>query len=511
MSPDKAFLIILDGYGISADPGASAISKAYKPVLDSLFNQWPHATLHADGEYVGLPPGQFGNSEVGHLNIGAGRIVWQELSRIDRAIKDHTFFENDVLLQSLERASKQGTLHVMGLLSDGGVHSHIEHLKAIITLAKQQGITRLCLHAFMDGRDTSPTSGVSYLEEIQTEMKRTGLGELSTVVGRYYAMDRDHRWERTELAYRALTLSIDAHPSDFITTDDFVTTVKGQYEKGITDEFLPPILPVTPQNSRIHKGDSVLFFNIRGDRTRQIIKALFGYPDIPFHPENLKLDFTCFTSYDEQFLPHVHIAFPPVDLSNTLGEVVSRHGLKQIRIAETEKYPHVTYFFNGGKEQPLPGEERILIPSPKVATYDLQPEMSAPEVADALLPKIKEAEASLVVLNFANADMVGHTGDMNAAIKAVEAVDKELGRLVPVALEHGYQILIIADHGNADCMIQPDGSPHTAHTTAPVPVLLVGRTDVSQLRDGILADVAPTLLRILGISQPAEMTGKPLF
>lgn len=505
MSPEKAFLIILDGFGISADPNVSAISKAHKPVLDSLFESWPHARLLADGEHVGLPKGQFGNSEVGHLNIGAGRIVWQELSRIDRAIEDNTFFQNEVLLQTLARANKSGTLHVMGLLSDGGVHSHIEHLKALIRLANQQGISRLCLHAFTDGRDTSPTSGASYLEQIQNTMTHVGLGEISTVIGRYYAMDRDHRWERTEKAWKALTLA------EGTQTDNFIDSVKQLYAEGVTDEFLPPLLPKSPENSRIQKGDSVIFFNIRGDRTRQIIKALFGYPDIPFHPGNLSLDFTCFTSYDEQFLSHVHVAFPPSDLSNTLGEVISHHGLNQIRIAETEKYPHVTYFFNGGKEDPLPGEERILIPSPKVATYDLQPEMSAPEVASALAPKLEEAEASLIVLNFANADMVGHTGDLQAAIKAVEAVDLALGRLVPLALANDYQILIIADHGNADCMVQPDGSPHTAHTTAPVPVLLVGRKDVTRLRDGVLADVAPTLLHMLQIPQPAEMTGKSLF
>lgn len=505
MSPEKAFLIILDGFGISADPNVSAISKAHTPVLDSLFESWPHARLLADGEHVGLPKGQFGNSEVGHLNIGAGRIVWQELSRIDRAIEDHTFFQNEVLLQTLARANKSGTLHVMGLLSDGGVHSHIEHLKALIRLANQQGISRLCLHAFMDGRDTSPTAGASYLEQIQNTMTHVGLGEISTVIGRYYAMDRDHRWERTEKAWKALTLA------EGTQTNNFIDSVKLLYAEGVTDEFLPPLLPKSPENSRIQKGDSVIFFNIRGDRTRQIIKALFGFPDIPFHPGNLSLKFTCFTSYDEQFLSHVHVAFPPSDLSNTLGEVISHQGLNQIRIAETEKYPHVTYFFNGGKEEPLPGEERILIPSPKVATYDLQPEMSAPKVASALVPKLEEAEASLIVLNFANADMVGHTGDLQAAIKAVEAVDLALGRLVPLALANDYQILIIADHGNADCMVQPDGSPHTAHTTAPVPVLLVGRKDVTRLRDGVLADVAPTLLHMLQIPQPAEMTGKSLF
>ncbi len=505
MSPDKAFLIILDGYGISADPSISAISNAQKPVLDSLFATWPHAQLLADGEHVGLPKGQFGNSEVGHLNIGAGRIVWQELSRIDRAIEDHSFFENEVLLDALERAKKSTVLHVMGLLSDGGVHSHIDHLKALIALAKQQGIKHLHLHAFMDGRDTSPTSGVSYLEEIQDTMNEIGLGQISTVIGRYYAMDRDHRWERTELAWKALTRG------EGLQTTDFVASVSDYYSKGITDEFLPPIVTPSPETNRIQEGDAVLFFNIRGDRTRQIIKALFGYPEIPFHPENLHTDFTCFTSYDAQFLTHVKVSFPPIDLSNTLGEVVSQHGLKQIRIAETEKYPHVTYFFNGGKEDALTGEERILIPSPKVATYDLKPEMSAPQVADALVPKLREAEASLIILNFANADMVGHTGDMQAAIKAVEAIDQALGRLVPVALENGYPMLIIADHGNADCMIQPDGSPHTAHTTSPVPVLLVGRNDVDALRDGILADVAPTLLKLIGITPPSEMTGLSLF
>lgn len=505
MSPNKAFLIILDGYGISEDSSVSAIERAHKPNLDSLFSKWPHGQLLASGEHVGLPDGQFGNSEVGHLNIGAGRIVWQELSRIDRSITDSSFYRNEVLLNALKVAKSKGRLHVMGLLSDGGVHSHIHHLKALIWLAKEIGIPELILHAFMDGRDTSPTSGISYLRDILEMMNQTGLGSVGTVVGRYYAMDRDHRWERTELAWKALTQG-EGTPSN-----DLITSVQEQYNEGVTDEFLKPILPLHPENSRIEEGDSVVFFNIRGDRTRQIIKALFGYPEIPFHPDNLKLDFTCFTSYDAQFLSHVQVVFPPIDLHNTLGEVVAANGLKQIRIAETEKYPHVTYFFNGGKEDPLPGEERILIPSPKVATYDLQPEMSAPEVTEALIPKIEEAEASLIVLNFANPDMVGHTGDMQAAVKAVEAVDQAIGKLVPLALKKGYQVLMIADHGNADCMAQPDGSPQTAHTTAPVPVLLAGRDDLQKIQSGILADVAPTLLKLMGIEQPKEMTGKPLF
>lgn len=505
MSPKKAFLIILDGYGIAKDPTVSAIERAHKPNLDSLFSTWPNAQLMASGEHVGLPNGQFGNSEVGHLNIGAGRIVWQELSRIDRAIKDGSFTTNEILDKALSKAKVKGRLHVMGLLSDGGVHSHIQHLKALISLAKEHGIPELILHAFMDGRDTSPTSGISYLDEIQETMNQTGLGMMGTVVGRYYAMDRDHRWERTELAWKALT------QGEGIQSSDFITSVENQYSEGITDEFLKPIVAENPEVSRIQQNDSVLFFNIRGDRTRQIIKALFGYPEVPFHPRNLELDFTCFTSYDAQFLSLVNVVFPPINLHNTLGEVIAEKGLKQIRIAETEKYPHVTYFFNGGKEEPLPGEERILIPSPKVATYDLQPEMSAPEVTAALLPKIQEGDASLIVLNFANPDMVGHTGDMQAAVKAIEAVDHALGKLVPVALKHEYQILIIADHGNADCMIQPDGSPQTAHTTAPVPVLLAGRDGVNKIESGILADVAPTLLKLLGIDQPIEMTGKPLF
>ena len=379
----------------------------------------------------------------------------------------------------------------------------------LLELAAASGVPQVRLHAFADGRDTSPTGGVEYVRQIEQAMAHTGVGEISTIVGRYYAMDRDNRWERTELAWKALVRG-EGRPFN-----DATEAVQRCYDEGVTDEFLPAMVRADSQGStaggRIGPDDVVVFFNIRGDRARQIIRALFQYPDVPFQTEPLNLDFTCFTSYDETFRDHVKVAFPPADLRNTLGDVVSKAGLRQLRIAETEKYPHVTYFLNGGREEPLPGEERIMIPSPKVATYDLQPEMSAPEVGDALLPALKEGAHDLVVLNFANADMVGHTGVMEAAVKAVEAVDRELSRLVPAALESGYRVLLIADHGNSDCMVQPDGSPHTAHTLARVPVLLAGLDGIKTLETGVLADVAPTLLKLLGLPRPEEMTGTPLF
>lgn len=506
---EKAFLIILDGYGIAENPSVSAVDRAEKPFLDALFDRWPHASLTAGGESVGLPEGQFGNSEVGHLNIGAGRIVWQELSRINKDIREGAFKRNPVLLRAMDEAKKKGTLHVMGLLSDGGVHSHIDHLAALLELAAEQEVPDVRLHAFTDGRDTSPTGGADYLRRIERVMERVGVGEVSTVVGRYYAMDRDTRWERTELAWKALTKGIG---TPFTSAAD---AVEAQYAQGVTDEFMPALIRSGDGkdvgSGRIGPDDVVVFFNIRGDRTRQIIRALFDYSEVPFETDPLNLDFTSFTAYDEAFSGQLRVAFPPADLRNTLGDVVSAAGLRQVRIAETEKYPHVTYFLNGGREEPLPGEERILIPSPKVATYDLQPEMSAPQVGDALMPVLRAGEHDLVVLNFANADMVGHTGVMEAAVKAVEAVDHELSRLVPMALSSGYRILVIADHGNSDCMVQPDGSPHTAHTLAPVPVLLAGLDTLDELRTGILADVAPTVLKLMGLPQPDEMTGKPLY
>lgn len=503
-SVSKALLVILDGYGLAKNPEVSAIDKAHKLFLDHLFKTYPHSRLSASGEDVGLPEGQFGNSEVGHLNIGAGRIVWQELSRINKSIRDGSFFKNDVLLEAVKKASQKGRIHIMGLFSDGGVHSHNDHLFALLELIRDHGIDRAYVHAFTDGRDTSPEGGIEYAQKFEQKASDIGCGSLASVVGRYYAMDRDKRWERTKQAYDLLVHG----EGEFYSSAR--EAFRASYAAGVTDEFIKPKLLDKSKESRIQKGDVVIFYNIRGDRARQITRALTE-PDFEhFTTEELDLYYTTFTSYDEEFT-QAHVAFPPAEISNTLGKIISDHNLKQLRIAETEKYPHVTYFFNGGEETPFEGEERILIPSPKVATYDLQPEMSAPEVTDALCKELAKEKFHLGVLNYANPDMVGHTGVMEAAIKAVETIDTQLKRVVETATEHGYKILVIADHGNADCMVKEDGSPHTAHTTAPVPALIINEPGIEEMHNGILADVAPTLLKLMGIEQPPEMTGKPLY
>jgi 2,3-bisphosphoglycerate-independent phosphoglycerate mutase len=502
----KALLIIIDGFGISSNPSVSAVDKARKPFYDSLLTTYPNSQLSASGEDVGLPEGQFGNSEVGHLNIGAGRIVWQELSRVNKSIKNGEFFSNEVLTTAFEKAKAAGRIHFMGLFSDGGVHSHNNHLYALLEMAKKYDIDNAFVHAFTDGRDTSPHGGALYLKEFEKKAAEIGTGTIASVVGRYYAMDRDNRWERTEKAYRLLINGKGtkvSHASD---------AFEASYEAGVTDEFILPHSVDTGQNSRIQKGDVVIYYNIRGDRARQITKALFSTDEVAFETEDLNLHYVTFTSYDDTFNDFVHVAFPPVRLTNTLGEYIAAKGLKQLRIAETEKYPHVTYFFNGGEEIPNPNEDRILVPSPKVPTYDLKPEMSAIEITDKLCEALKKEEHQLVILNFANPDMVGHTGVMEAAIKAIETVDTQLERIIRDALEHGYSTLIISDHGNSDCMLQEDGSAHTAHTTAPVPVILVNHQITGiKLNRGILADVAPTLLKMMNLEQPEEMTGKPLF
>ncbi len=500
----KALLVILDGFGLAENPSVSAVDKADTPFIDSLFQSCPHAKLSASGENVGLPDGQFGNSEVGHLNIGAGRIVWQELSRINKAIDDGSFFENPTLLKAIQKAKPRNNIHIMGLFSDGGVHSHNEHLYALLQLCKNHDIDNVHVHAFTDGRDTSPNGGLQYAKEFEAKANEIGVGSLASVIGRYYAMDRDHRWERTQLAYNLL---VHGEGDAFSSAKEAFTA---SYKAGVTDEFIKPIVLDSAANARIQKGDVVIFYNIRGDRARQISRALNDPGFDSFETEELDLHYTTFTSYDETF-DFARVAYPPQELKNTIGEWVSKQGLKQFRIAETEKYPHVTYFFNGGVETPNTGEERTVIPSPKVATYDLQPEMSAVEVADTLVEKLKEESAQLVVLNFANPDMVGHTGVMEAAIKAVETIDEQLKKVIETANEHGYRSLIIADHGNADQMIKEDGSPHTAHTTALVPAIIVNYPDKITMHDGILADVSPTLLKLMGLQQPQEMTGKPLF
>ncbi len=499
----KALLVIVDGFGIADNPEVSAVDKADKPYYNSLLSTCPHATLSASGEDVGLPEGQFGNSEVGHLNIGAGRIVWQELSRINKSIREGEFYKNEVLTEAFEKARQKGRIHFMGLFSDGGVHSHNNHLFALMKMAKQNEIENTFIHAFTDGRDTSPNGGIQYLKEFEEQAREIGTGTMASVVGRYYAMDRDKRWERTQQAYNLLIRG------EGTEVENAAQVFEKSYEEGVTDEFLKPHLVKTAQNSRIQKGDVVVFYNIRGDRARQITKAFFQKDDIPFELEELDLHYVTFTAYDETFESFVRVAFPPVRMSNTLGEFASSKGLKQLRVAETEKYPHVTYFFNGGEETPNENEDRIMVPSPKVATYDLKPEMSAAEVTDMVVKNLS-GDYDLVIMNYANPDMVGHTGVMEAAVKAVETVDHELKRVVESARENNYEVLIIADHGNADIMVQPDGSAHTAHTSALVPVVLVSDRE-GKLHDGILADVAPTLLKMLGLQQPAEMTGKPLF
>ena len=499
----KAMLVILDGFGVATDPKVSAVDQATLTYYTSLIKNKPNTKLSASGEDVGLPDGQFGNSEVGHLNIGAGRIVWQALSRINKDILDGDFFTNPTLLQSMKTAKQLGYLHVMGLFSDGGVHSHNNHLYAILALAKKEGLKEVFIHAFTDGRDTAPQAGISYLEQFQQQADQIGIGKIVSIVGRYFAMDRDNRWERVKKAYDLLTAGKGQ------VFEDAKEAFKASYHTEITDEFIEPLCIGDPLHARIQQGDAVLFYNIRGDRAREITRAFTQEAFTEFDTRVSNLHYTSFTSYDSTF-EEVSVAYPPQNLANTLGEWVSKKGKTQFRIAETEKYPHVTYFFNGGIEEPNEGEVRKVIPSPRVATYDLQPEMSAPEVAKTLVSALKENIYDLVVLNFANPDMVGHTGNMQAAIQAVEAVDKELEIVVTTATEMGYKTLIIADHGNADQMEKEDGSPHTAHTTSLVPAILVGAGDVI-LQKGKLADVAPTLLKMMGLTKPSEMTGKALY
>ncbi|MEX0720380.1 MAG: 2,3-bisphosphoglycerate-independent phosphoglycerate mutase [Balneolaceae bacterium] len=504
MGESKALLVILDGFGLAVDPSVSAVDKADKPFIDSLFRDFPHSKLSASGEGAGLPEGQFGNSEVGHLNIGAGRIVWQELSRINKAIEDGSFFENETLLQAIQKAKPKNKIHIMGLFSDGGVHSHNQHLFALLELCQKKNIDDVFVHAFTDGRDTSPSGGIEYAHEFEKKAAEIGTGKLASVIGRYYAMDRDNRWERIKLAYDLL---VHRKGEKFNSATE---AFGDSYKNDVTDEFIQPIVLDDSKRSGIEKDDVVIFYNIRGDRARQISRALNEPGFSEFEVEDLNLHYTSFTSYDKTF-DFAHVAYPPQVLENTIGEWISKKGMKQFRIAETEKYPHVTYFFNGGVEIPNKGEDRTVIPSPKVATYDLQPEMNAEEVASTLCEELATEKYQFVVLNFANPDMVGHTGIMEAAIKAVETIDVQLKRVLETANAHGYRSLIIADHGNADCMIKADGSPHTAHTTADVPAILVNFPEDVEMHDGILADVAPTLLKLIGIDQPEEMTGNSLF
>ncbi len=497
-------LIIMDGFGYNPDSYGNAIADAKKPNLDKLFAECPHTLIGASGLDVGLPDGQMGNSEVGHTNIGAGRVVYQMLVKISKSIKEGTIRKNPAIVGAVENCVKNGSaLHLMGLLSDGGVHSHIEHLFGLMEMAKDMGVEKIYVHAFLDGRDVPPTSGAEYMEKLVQETQRIGAGKVATVMGRFYAMDRDNAWDRVEKAYAAMVYG------EGVEGCCPVGAIKKSYEEGVTDEFMVPT--VLDKEGTIKAGDSVIFFNFRPDRARQITRA-FVDPDFTGFPRKngfFPLHFVCMTQYDAT-MPNVHVAFPPEALTMTMGEYISKNGLTQLRIAETQKYAHVTFFYNGGEEKTFPGEDRILIKSPDVETFDLKPEMSAYEVTDAVVKAIEEDKYNMIILNYANCDMVGHTGIEEAATKAVEAVDACVGRTVDAILKAGGAALITADHGNAEKMKEPDGAPFTAHTTNPVPLIVAGYP--CKLRDGgRLADLSPTMLDIMGLPKPPEMDGESLI
>ena len=497
--------MILDGWGNSPDPKVSAIDHANTPFIDSLYKKYPYATLRTDGLHVGLPEGQMGNSEVGHMNLGAGRIVYQDLVKVNLAVKNKTLNTEKVLVDAFNYAKTNNKdVHFLGLLSDGGVHSHITHLLGLIDAANDFGLKNTYVHAFTDGRDVDPKAGFGFLTTLESHIKNTPT-KLATVTGRYYAMDRDKRWERVKLAYDGMVNSIGEKSTNI------TKTMQKNYDNDITDEFIKPIIMVDNTGNPVAKikdGDVVIFFNFRTDRGRELTEAL---SQTDFHEQNmhkLNLHYVTLTNYDDTY-KNVNVIFNKDNLSETLGEVLEKNNKKQIRIAETEKYPHVTFFFSGGREEPFKGETRILRNSPKVATYDLKPEMSAFELRDALIPELQKGDVDFVCLNFANGDMVGHTGVMEAAIKACEAVDACVKDVVTTALENGYTTLLIADHGNCETMINPDGSPNTAHTTNPVPVILIDN-ELKTIKDGILGDMAPTILKLMGVEQPKTMTQHPL-
>ncbi len=502
-------LMILDGFGCNANTVANAVEAAKKPNFDYYWNNYPKTTINASGLAVGLPQGQMGNSEVGHMNIGAGRVVYQELTRITELIRSGDFFKNEALNLAFDHAREMGkAVHLLGLVSDGGVHSHIDHIKALIRMAHEKGVSQLYLHAFMDGRDTSPTAGAGYLKDLEAVMKEEGVGRIATISGRYYAMDRDNRWERVALAYDAMV------KGDGPTSEDPIAYMEASYEKGVTDEFILPV-SITEGGKAvgsIGKGDSVIFFNFRPDRAREITRALNDREFRGFAREGLDLTYVTMTQYDKT-LENVHAAYLPQTLNHMLGEVVAAAGKKQLRIAETEKYAHVTFFFNGGVEAPAEGENRILIPSPKVATYDLKPEMSAPGVTDALLKAMDENPYDMIILNYANCDMVGHTGVMEAAVKAVEYLDGAMKRVIDKVLELGGSVFVTADHGNAEQLLDYEtGQVLTSHTTNPVPFIYITNAPAKKLRTGgILSDIAPTILEEMGMEIPAEMTSRSLF
>lgn len=503
----KVILMILDGWGHSPDPKVSAIDHANTPFIDSLYSNYPNAELRTDGLNVGLPEGQMGNSEVGHMNLGAGRIVYQDLAKINLAVQNKTMSHEKPLRDAFEYAkSKQKPIHFLGLVSDGGVHSHTSHLRGLIDAAQESGVEQMFVHAFTDGRDVDPKSGKKYIEDLETYLLHKP-AQLASVIGRYYAMDRDKRWERVKLAYDLVVNGEGKH------TTNLVASIQDSYDDNTTDEFIKPTVKVDSADqpiATIQDGDVVIFFNFRTDRGRELTEALSQQD---FHEQNmhkLNLYYVTMTNYDDTYT-NVHVIYDKDNITNTLGEVLAKAGKKQIRIAETEKYPHVTFFFSGGREEPFEGETRILKNSPKVATYDLKPEMSAFELKDALVPELQKGDVDFVCLNFANGDMVGHTGVMEAAIKACEAVDICVKAIVETALDQNYVTLVIADHGNCETMINPDGTPNTAHTTNPVPVILVSNDSSLKINNGVLGDIAPTILELMGVEQPEVMTQHSLL
>ena len=497
--------MILDGWGKSPDPKVSAIDNANTPFIDSLYQNYPNADLLTDGMNVGLPEGQMGNSEVGHMNLGAGRIVYQDFAKINLAVQENTLKDEKTLKDAFSYAKKNNkAVHFLGLLGNGGVHSHISHLKSLISSSTDYGLKNVYIHAFTDGRDVDPKSGKGFLEDI-TSYCSDKSAKLATVIGRYYAMDRDKRWERIKLAYDVLVNGIGEK------SNDISKTIQQSYDNNITDEFIKPVILTNSDDSpiaKINADDVVIFFNFRTDRGRELTQVLNQEDHHEQNMHKLNLYYVTMTNYGD-FFKGIHVIYDKENIKETLGEVISKSGKTQIRIAETEKYPHVTFFFNGGREAPFDGEQRILCPSPKVATYDLQPEMSAYEIRDAIIPELEKGDVDFVCLNFANPDMVGHTGDMNAAIKACETVDSCAESVISTALKNGYTTIVIADHGNCETMVNPDGSPNTAHTTNLVPLILVDE-EIKEIKDGVLGDIAPTILKLMGIPQPDLMTQKPL-
>jgi len=492
--------MILDGWGKSPDPKVSAVAQANTPFVDSLYHTYPNADLLTDGMNVGLPEGQMGNSEVGHMNLGAGRIVYQDLAKINKAVKENTLRQEPQLKAAFEYANTNNKkVHFLGLVSDGGVHSHIDHLKALVKVADEHKVANTYIHAFTDGRDVDPKSGKQFLADLNNFCEDTS-ASIATIIGRYFAMDRDKRWERVKKAYDLL---VHGKGERF---DSVREAMQNSYEKGITDEFIEPV--VFNEAGKIETDDVLIFFNFRTDRGRELTQVLSQEDFSDYQMKKLPLYYVTLTNYDDSF-KGVHVVYDKDNIKDTLGETLANAGKKQIRIAETEKYPHVTFFFNGGREAPFPNEERILCPSPKVATYDLKPEMSAYDITEAIIPALEKGEVDFVCLNFANPDMVGHTGSMPAAIKACEVVDECAKNVITSGLDNGYSTILIADHGNCDTMINADGSPNTAHTTNPVPLILVD-TDIQKIKNGVLGDIAPTILKLLGVPQPKAMTQKPL-